>query len=350
MASLGVTIGLPVYNGEKRGLKRALEGILAQTYGDFVLVVSDNGSTDATKDIVLSYQKTDKRVLYLPSPVNVGAIENFKRCLYVATTPYFMWAADDDTHDPSYIEKLLKAHTEETVLTHSLVQRGKDVAEHLLLDQDHAAFRFLKCFAELPNCNPFYGLWRTAVARLLNWQDLLWGFDFVALCEATLYGKFGLVPEVLFHLKENTALWSKPVQEHIKHYAGMMDTRKSGLLGGVMRDGRGLTMPITEKVAAVFQVLNYSTLPEKEDLLPMLLAASERYKGAMQFEVDRVREKVEAGRLADGWLLDAEVGGEGRKWHARKLLQRLEDAEFLGLEVADLKEACRGLAVGQRPG
>ena len=45
-----LTIGLPVYNGE-RFLQESLDALLAQTWTDFELVISDNASTDATADI-----------------------------------------------------------------------------------------------------------------------------------------------------------------------------------------------------------------------------------------------------------------------------------------------------------
>jgi cellulose synthase/poly-beta-1,6-N-acetylglucosamine synthase-like glycosyltransferase len=48
-----VTVGLPVYNGE-RYLGEALDSILGQTFRDLVLVVSDNASTDRTVEIVES--------------------------------------------------------------------------------------------------------------------------------------------------------------------------------------------------------------------------------------------------------------------------------------------------------
>ena len=45
-----VSIGLPVYNGE-RYLAIALDSLLAQTFGDFELILSDNASTDGTQSI-----------------------------------------------------------------------------------------------------------------------------------------------------------------------------------------------------------------------------------------------------------------------------------------------------------
>ncbi len=43
-------VGIPVYNGA-RYLEQTLNSLLSQSYNDFVLVISDNGSTDATEDI-----------------------------------------------------------------------------------------------------------------------------------------------------------------------------------------------------------------------------------------------------------------------------------------------------------
>ncbi len=45
-----VSMGLPVYNGQ-RYLAQAVESLLAQTFGDFELVLCDNASTDETESI-----------------------------------------------------------------------------------------------------------------------------------------------------------------------------------------------------------------------------------------------------------------------------------------------------------
>ena len=50
MSERRMVIGLPVYNGQ-RYLGAAIESHLSQSFGDFDLVISDNGSTDATPEI-----------------------------------------------------------------------------------------------------------------------------------------------------------------------------------------------------------------------------------------------------------------------------------------------------------
>jgi len=49
-----VSIGMPVYNGE-RFLQEALDSVLAQTFEDFEVIISDNASTDATEGICRAY-------------------------------------------------------------------------------------------------------------------------------------------------------------------------------------------------------------------------------------------------------------------------------------------------------
>ena len=73
-----VTIGVPVYNGE-RFLEQCLDSLLSQTYRDFVLVISDNASTDRTQEICGRYAKADPRVRYHRNPVNIGLYGNFNR-------------------------------------------------------------------------------------------------------------------------------------------------------------------------------------------------------------------------------------------------------------------------------
>jgi cellulose synthase/poly-beta-1,6-N-acetylglucosamine synthase-like glycosyltransferase len=56
-----ISVAMSVYNGE-RFLVPAIESILAQTFEDFELLALDDGSTDATPDILRDYARRDARV------------------------------------------------------------------------------------------------------------------------------------------------------------------------------------------------------------------------------------------------------------------------------------------------
>src|SRR5215204_5257287 len=103
-----VTIGLAVYNGEKY-LHQAIDSVLAQTFTDFELIVSDNASTDATAAIVLQYAAKDARVRYTRNRENVGSARNFNRLVDLATGEYFKWMAVDDLIAPEFLATCVAA-------------------------------------------------------------------------------------------------------------------------------------------------------------------------------------------------------------------------------------------------
>ncbi len=98
-----VSIGMPVYNGEKE-IRGALNCLLAQTFTDFELIISDNGSTDCTGDICLEYAADDSRIRYVRQPENRGVSFNLQFVLDEARGEYFTWAACDDIRSTNYLE------------------------------------------------------------------------------------------------------------------------------------------------------------------------------------------------------------------------------------------------------
>ncbi len=65
MSIPAVSVLVSVYNGEKY-LAAAIDSVLAQTFGDFELVVVDDGSTDGTAAILADYGRRDRRVRVVP--------------------------------------------------------------------------------------------------------------------------------------------------------------------------------------------------------------------------------------------------------------------------------------------
>ncbi|NWA04462.1 glycosyltransferase family 2 protein [Pseudomonas gingeri] len=105
--SARVTIGMPVYNGAAT-LSAVLEALLSQTFKEFVLLISDNASTDATEEICQRFMERDKRISYVRQPENIGAERNFDYVLQHANTEYFMWAAADDLRSENFLEANLR--------------------------------------------------------------------------------------------------------------------------------------------------------------------------------------------------------------------------------------------------
>jgi glycosyltransferase involved in cell wall biosynthesis len=93
-----VSIGLPVYNGE-RFLRNSLDSILAQTFTDFELIISDNASTDGTRTICEAYARQDRRIRYVRQVQTVPIMDNFVSVLELARGECFMWATHDDYYE-----------------------------------------------------------------------------------------------------------------------------------------------------------------------------------------------------------------------------------------------------------
>jgi glycosyltransferase involved in cell wall biosynthesis len=99
-----VTVFIPTYN-RARWLSESIEGALAQTYGDFVLVVSDNASTDGTQEVAASFD--DPRVVYRRLDEHVGLNEHFNLCYGSADTEYMFLIPDDDRMSPDALEQTI---------------------------------------------------------------------------------------------------------------------------------------------------------------------------------------------------------------------------------------------------
>ena len=78
-----VIVGIPVHNGEK-SIKKAINSVLNQTLQDFEIIISDNASTDLTKNICEEYAKNDIRIKYIRQKKNLGYVENVCDCAHIS--------------------------------------------------------------------------------------------------------------------------------------------------------------------------------------------------------------------------------------------------------------------------
>ncbi len=97
-----VSVCIPTYNRRKY-LRQALESVLAQTYTDFEVIVSDNCSSDDTAQVVRSFG--DVRVLYFCTERNIGMVPNWNRAVRLARGKYVCVLEDDNWWMPTYLER-----------------------------------------------------------------------------------------------------------------------------------------------------------------------------------------------------------------------------------------------------
>jgi len=116
-----LSIGMPVYNGEKY-IREAVDSLLAQSFTDFELIISDNASSDGTEKICRDYAARDDRVQYVRHAKNRGVIHNFQFLLDEVHGEYFMWAAHDDVWDAKWAASLLPVAQRHQCLAYGYVQ------------------------------------------------------------------------------------------------------------------------------------------------------------------------------------------------------------------------------------
>jgi glycosyltransferase involved in cell wall biosynthesis len=225
---------MPVRNGGAF-IGRGLESLLGQTYGDLELVISDNGSTDATGTICEEYARRDARVIYQRLDANLGLHANFARLIDEARGPYFMWACHDDWWDPAYVERMVAVLDAQP----SVVLAGSNATSIDQFDIRHQVFdnvrvygqpgptanRVRRFLAEPPgngHATLMYGLMRTPAIQRVGYappgpiRDADRGYyamDLLLLLRLILEGEFHVDPDILYARRD--VLWSQ--QQWIDH-------------------------------------------------------------------------------------------------------------------------------------
>jgi glycosyltransferase involved in cell wall biosynthesis len=258
-----LSVGLPVYNGE-RFVGRAIESYLAQTFGDFDLVVCDNASTDGTEAICRGYAGRDPRVRYHRNETNLGAAPNFNKTFHVARpTAYFKWTAADDEYAPAYLAKCVEqldrdptvvlAHTAARVIdsdgntipvvggpgdaggssavgepAHAggLTLRWADLYDRpgRRLDSFSAAERFHDLVVRTRRCMEIWGVIRRQPLGRTTLHESFYGTDKVILVSLALAGRFVEVPEPLYYRRHHEA--SSDSIKSVREREAWMDTRR----------------------------------------------------------------------------------------------------------------------------
>lgn len=106
-----IAIGMPVYNGAPY-VEQAVRSLLQQTERNFVLLISDDCSTDETPEICAELAAEDHRIQFVRQDPHLGMTGNFNYVMGRANAEFFMLAAQDDLWEPDFIEESLSLHKE----------------------------------------------------------------------------------------------------------------------------------------------------------------------------------------------------------------------------------------------
>lgn len=204
-----VSIGMPVYNGEEF-LAHAIEDVLAQTFTDFELVISDNASTDSTPAICAAYAARDARVRYYRYEENRGASWNFDNVFHLSRAALFKWQCHDDRLEPWMVERCVEVldREPEVVVCYTRARFIDPSGNTVKLHADNLETHYTRPHERLRNFRHYlrtrqhlestFGVMRADALRTTGLMGTIPMSDDILMAEMAIRGQFREVPEYGF--------------------------------------------------------------------------------------------------------------------------------------------------------
>jgi len=289
-----ISVGLPVYNGE-RFLKQALDSLLSQDYEDFELIISDNASTDGTAEICKAYAAKDLRIRYSRNTTNIGSARNYRRVFELARGEFFKWCSHDDLCLPGFLSTCLEVFESappSVVLVYPQCELINEFGEVLGASPEHLESREKSSYRRLARvirrvslAYPAWGLIRSESLRKTSLTGSLAYGDDLLLAELSLYGELREVPEVLSqqrsHQGNALAICSSQQSGNIASRPNKVNRRtRQALLAWVdpANANRRNWLPIhEERFLEYLKRIHHAPLPPLEKLLCYLTVPAVGY-------------------------------------------------------------------------
>lgn len=291
-----VVIGMPVYNGEKH-IRETIDSILAQTFTDFRLLISDNASTDATGEICCEYAQQDDRVVYHRQSENLGFARNFNYVFQPDGALYFKWAAHDDLLKPDYLLQCYERLEQDSSLSmaHCAAVRIDDASNelgmynNLKLNGARVRDRFWQLLWII-DIYEIYGLMRSDCVAKTNLAGTYVGSERTLLAKMLFQGDIAYMDAGLFsrrdHAGSQTAIQQTSDYTVIRQ-AQAPKSKIPSLLAPAIRFQKyleaiaAIPMPLSERLACIRMLAEWGIRRGVEGAT----GATERYQHKMHAEL-----------------------------------------------------------------
>lgn len=245
-----VTIITPCYNGEKF-LDKYFSSILAQTYDNLELIFVNDGSSDRTEEIALSYRAAmEARGItfkYLCQP-NSGQAKAMNTGFREMNGKYLAWPDSDDWLEPDSIEKrvaFLEAHLEYDFVRSSGCffdfQSGERIGSVNFYGDASGSDIFLDLIQENTYCACGCYMIKTAMLREIYPDLTIYetnvGQNWQILIPVAGRGKCGYIDEEQYHVAIRQDSHSRGMRTLEEEVARRMELKKV-LLIGIEKSGR----------------------------------------------------------------------------------------------------------------
>lgn len=121
-----VSVCIPAYNGAEF-IGEAIRSVLGQSYGDFELVIVDDGSTDGTAEVARGFG--DPRLRLIVNPNNLGQRENWNKALDEARGEFFKLLPQDDFLYPDCVRRQVEVFDDAANVCVKLVCGARNIVD-----------------------------------------------------------------------------------------------------------------------------------------------------------------------------------------------------------------------------
>lgn len=223
-----VSVIMGVYNGE-RYLKPALNSVLSQTFTDFEFIIVDDASTDASAQVIRTYD--DPRIQFIQHSLRRGLAATLNHALALATGDYIArMDADDVSLSTRFDQQIAFLQTQLDVgcvgVGYAIIDGNGNVRGLGRANTDAAPtsdFLRWRLLWGPPLAHPGWMLRRTILEQHNLQYDTAFDAtqDYDLLCRLAHHAELGLIPEVLLHYRRHqgtvsTRLATEQYQNHCK--------------------------------------------------------------------------------------------------------------------------------------
>lgn len=197
-----VEVLMPVFNSSQY-LKAAIDGVLNQSYKDFVFIIINDGSTDNSEEIILSY--TDPRIKYHKNEANLGLIKTLNKGIELCKGDYIVRMDTDDISLPNRLERLIyfMEQNSEVGVAGSYVKTIEKNSKIVKYPTKH--FDILEHFTYQCAINHPSTIWRSSVIKNYRFDDHFpHAEDYELWSRLIMKTHFAIIPEVLLEYRIHT--------------------------------------------------------------------------------------------------------------------------------------------------
>ncbi len=212
-----VTVGIPTRN-RPDGLASTIHDIANQTYSNVEILVSDNSSTEPAVLTTLEEAKEKfPQIRVFRHNKNIGPAANFQFLFNQASGKFFMWAADDDSWEPTFIEEMVQLLIVDKDSSFAFCDFAVDFESEKInyypdffmgfsTFSNKSTYQRMKAYILQGNscgkANPIYGLYHIGALNSIQFGTRsyfdIWGGDMVTVLAVLGSGNMSLSSKKLF--------------------------------------------------------------------------------------------------------------------------------------------------------